>query len=175
MKSGPAKTARKTLGIRCITVVLVMLVVACSRADSQRADTRAPIDTLARLAGPSSPAFADSAGYRVIPLTAFGRVTGTVEFGGPAPVDSEVHVTTDADLCGETLIDITVENRGPRLANAIVWLEGVTAGKRLPLARRYDITSEGCRFIPHVQAAAIGGTLDVRNADPGAHLARFTS
>ena len=79
------------------------------------------------------------------------------------------------DLCGATLVDISVEHRGPRLANAIVWLEGISAGKRLPVARRYDITTSGCRILPRVQAAAAGGTLDVRNDDDGSHIDRFTS
>jgi hypothetical protein len=43
------------------------------------------------------------------------------------------------------------------------------------VARRYDITSSSCRFLPRVQAAVVGGTLNVRNDDDGAHLARFTS
>lgn len=149
------------------------LAVACSRADSQRTDAHAQADTVPR--GPSQPAFADTGGYHVVPIVAGGRITGTVEFEGTAPVDTVVHVATDVDLCGSTLVDISVAHRGPSLANAVVWLEGVTAGKRLPLAKRYDITSDGCRLLPRIQAAMAGGTLNVRNADAGSHEARFTS
>ncbi len=160
------------MGNRYITALLVTLVVACSR-DSKRTVAHAQGDTARRRPAPSP--FADSGKYRVIPLAAIGRIAGTVEFEGPAPVDSVVHVTTDVDLCGATLVDITVEHRGPRLANAVVWLEGLTAGKRMPVARRYDITTAGCRVLPRVQAATAGGTLDVRNDDDGSHIARFTS
>lgn len=161
------------MGNRHIRALVLTLVVACTGADPQRADAHVRRDTVRR--GAASPRFTDSTAYRVVPLTAIGRIAGTVEFEGPAPVDSIVHVTTDVDLCGATLVDISVEHRGPRLANAIVWLEGIEAGKRMPVARRYDITSLSCRFLPRVQAAVVGGTLNVRNDNDGAHRARFTA
>jgi hypothetical protein len=147
------------------------LLVACSRADSQRADGAEPDSAHETLRGPVPQA---GLGYRVAPLAAMGRITGTVTFDGPAPIDSTVHVTRDVDLCGETLVDISVEHHGAELANVIVWLDGVAAGKPFPVTRRYDVTNDQCRVVPRVQAAIAGGTLNVRNADQGTHVARFT-
>ena len=84
-----------------------------------------------------------------------------------------MHPTADSDVCGQTLVDPTVDHRGPLLANAVVWVDGVAAGKPLPVVRRYDLTNEGCRLVPRIQAAVTGGTLNVRNADQATHLTRF--
>lgn len=150
----------------------IMLLVACSRADSQRTDGSAETDSAHRaLRGPM---LSEGGPYRVVRLTELGRVTGTVSFDGPAPVDSVIHVTSDTDLCGETLVDISVVRHGQQLADVVVWIDGVTAGKALPVAKRYEITSDQCRITPRVQTAMVDGTLNVSNSDEGAHLARFT-
>ena len=59
------------------------------------------------------------------------------------------------------------------VSDVIVWLDGVRAGKPLPLARRYEIDHESSLLVPRVQAALRGGMLNVRNADDSAHRARF--
>lgn len=59
-------------------------------------------------------------------------------------------------------------------SDVIVWLDGVRAGKPLPLARRYEIDHVANSLVPLVQAVMAGGTLNVRNADERRHCARFT-
>jgi hypothetical protein len=115
-----------------------------------------------------------ASGYRAVPVPAFGRLTGSVNFAGPAPVDSITHVTTDADVCGATLIDVSIRTRGQRVAGAVVWLSGITAGKPMPYTKRFDLMTQGCRLIPRVQTAVVGGTVNVRNADATTHRTRFT-
>lgn len=145
--------------------------LACSQADSQRVQPGPRAASASSQTGP--PLFAGTSDYRAIPLTAVGRVAGFVEFDGAAPIDTAVHPATDAEVCGTMLMDVSIDHRGPRLANVVVWLTGVTAGKRLPFMRRYDLTSAGCRFVPRVQTAVAGGTLDVGNADQAAHQTRY--
>ena len=111
--------------------------------------------------------------YKTVPLPAFGRISGSVTFAGPTPIDSVTHVTTDADVCGATLVDISIRTRGPHLAGAIVWLTGITAGKPMPYTKRFDLMTQGCRLIPRVQTAVVGGTVNVRNADATTHRTRF--
>jgi len=111
--------------------------------------------------------------YKTVPLPAFGRIAGSVTFSGPTPVDSITHVTTDADVCGATLVDVSFKNRGPRLAGAVVWLSGIPAGKPMPYTKRFDLMTQGCRLIPRVQTAIVGGTVNVRNADATTHRTRF--
>jgi hypothetical protein len=111
--------------------------------------------------------------YRTVPLPQYGRITGYVTFAGPAPVDSITHVTTDADVCGATLVDVSIRTHGSRLAGVVVWLSGITAGKRMPYTKRFDVMTQGCRLIPRVQTAVVGGTVNVRNADATTHRTRF--
>jgi len=112
-------------------------------------------------------------GYSVVSLTSTGTLIGTVSFDGPAPTDSIIHPVVDTDVCGHVLMDPTVQHRGPRLQGVVVWLTGITAGKHLPYTRRYDLLTESCRLTPRVQAAIVGGTLNVRNADAVTHRTRF--
>jgi hypothetical protein len=111
--------------------------------------------------------------YSVSPLHSSGTLIGTVSFDGPVPTDTIAHPTMDVDVCGHTLVDPTVQHRGQRLQGVVVWLTGITAGKHLPYTRRYDLLTEGCRLTPRVQAAIVGGTLNVRSADAVTHRTRF--
>jgi hypothetical protein len=116
---------------------------------------------------------AGGSSYRTVTLEEIGRITGSVEFDGPTPPDTVVHPAADADVCGQSLIDVSVDHRGPRLANAVVWVTGIVAGKAMPFTRRYDVTTVGCRIVPRVQAAAVGGTVNVGNADPATSRTQF--
>jgi hypothetical protein len=155
------------MGIRNVAAATVLiLVAACADAPSPPHAARSrqpPALSIVRLAA------RDTGGYHVVPLPVVGRIAGTVDFAGAAPADSVVHPAVDADVCGATLVDVSVVHSGPKLARAIVWLDGITAGKALPVARRFDVLAQGCRLLPRSQAAVIGGTLDVRSADPVVH------
>jgi hypothetical protein len=159
--------------IRSVAAVAALCAVAtaCSDASPQRMALATATTRPAPALQPVSPQ--SSGGYRVIPLAASGRIKGVVEFAGAAPADTVVHVTSDADVCGQTLVDVSVDHRGPRLASAVVWLKGITAGKHLPYVKRYDITTVGCRLVPRVQAGVVGGTLNVGNADQTTHRTVF--
>jgi hypothetical protein len=81
-------------------------------------------------------------------------------------------VTIDARVCGDSAVV------GPRtgegsLGNALVWIDGITAGKPLPEVRRQTFTIDGCRFNPAVLAVVTGTTINVFSGDPVAHDARF--
>jgi hypothetical protein len=166
-----ARTCARLVHAAGPAVVVAGLLVACSRADSQRVPAAAHAPAVPQATG--DPVLATSVVYRPDPPTAAGRVTGSIAFDGPTPSDSIIHPQTDVDVCGQTLVDPSVDHRGPLLANAVVWLDGVTAGKPMPLARRYEITNEGCRLVPRVQVAIAGGTLDVRNSDQALTRTRF--
>src|SRR5262249_28523974 len=72
-----------------------------------------------------------------------------------------------------TLVDVSIRTHGSRLVGAVVWLTGITAGKAMPYTRRFDLMTQGCRLIPRVQTAVVGGTVNVRNADATTHRTRF--
>lgn len=100
-------------------------------------------------------------------------MTGSVNIAGDIPADTVVHPTSDLTTCGSEFTETTVEHSGKSLAGAVVWLDGVRSGKPLPLVRRYDIINEGCLVVPRVQAAIVGGTLNVRSRDPVTHRTRL--
>ncbi len=155
--------------MRNVAAVAALIAAASTAAGSAawRHPAHAPRSRIARAARGDS-------GYRVVALSAVGRIAGAVEFGGPAPPDSVTHPAIDGDACGASLVDVSVVHAGPRLADAVVWVGGITAGKHFPVARRFDVVAQGCRFIPRVQAAIAGGTLDVRSADRVVHRTRLT-
>jgi len=100
-------------------------------------------------------------------------VRGSVELAGDPPPDSVARPTSDQDVCGDSLVVQSVEHDGTHLAGVVVWLEGVRAGKRIPLERRFDLSIEGCQMTPRVQAVLAGGTLDLHNSDALVHRARL--
>jgi hypothetical protein len=148
-------------------LLALTFAVACGRGNDATSDsTRARSRT---------GAFSSASGseYTAIALTSPGRVTGTVTFGGELPADTIVRPTADVTTCGSEFTESTIETSGSSLAGAVVWLDGVRSGKPLPLVRRYDIINEGCLITPRVQAAIVGGTLNVRSRDPVTHRTRL--
>ena len=142
--------------------LIFLTVLACSTSESSPSTPSRPFQH-----------HEAATAYRVAPLPAFGRIAGSVTFAGTAPADSITHVTADPDVCGATLVDITTRTRGPRLVGAVVWLTGITAGKPMPYTKRFDLMTQGCRLVPRVQTAIVGGTVNVRNADATTHKTRF--
>jgi len=63
------------------------------------------------------------------------------------------------------------------LRYAVLTLKGVTKGKKVEREAVNELDNQGCRFVPHVQAASVGQWLVVRNRDPILHTAhaRFKS
>lgn len=154
-----------------------LLVTGLARASSAGVATRTLAFcamSAALCAASLSPRTPSPPARRPTDLSPIGRVTGSVEFDGRAPVDTVTHPRADAAACGASLVDVSVEHRGSRLARAVVWISGVAGGKRMPYARRFDVITNGCRLIPRVQTAVAGGTLNVRNADAVTHRVRFT-
>ncbi len=119
--------------------------------------------------------------YRVAAVAAAGSVAGTVTLDGPAPADTTVTpAVADRDACGASLTvpAVDVDRRGAAagaagVRGAVVWLEGVAAGKPLPWARRYELSLDGCRLVPRHLPVAAGGTLLVRGVDPVESRLRF--
>ena len=80
---------------------------------------------------------------------------------------------SDERICGHSVTTRSVELSGTRVADVVVWIEGLRSGKRLAETRRFELGHDDCQLVPRVQAALAGGTLNVRNSDPTRHRARF--
>lgn len=100
------------------------------------------------------------------PAARAGEVRGAVLFQGTAPAAAPLPVTKDRASCGESVPDESLLVSEGGLANAIVRIV-VPDAKAEP--RRVALDQQRCRYVPHVQAAPAGSTLDVLNSDPILH------
>ena len=161
----PSRATRRSVAALLAIPLSLAVAAGCSRdvsasGTAAAAKPGAPVAReLATLASPGAP-------YRVVPVLNGGSVAGRVLVVGDVPGDSVVRPTADQTVCGTALPDDALAVANGRLAGAVVWLAGVRSGKPLPLERRYDLLNERCRFAPRVQAAAVGGTVNVRSVDP---------
>ena len=112
------------------------------------------------------------AAYRPTALSATGSVGGTISLQG-ASADRTVAVARDARVCGDSASVTETQSNGNSLANVLVWVEGLTAGKSLPEVRRETLTIERCRLAPRLLAVAAGTTINVFSRDGVAHTWRF--
>ena len=164
----------KMRGRRLTLFVLAaaLSVMACDRSERER-DARVDTNGEALAATPKSVQQAPS--YTVRQLDAIGAVSGVVEIDGPLPPDSVIQSpAADQPVCIPTFIRRGIEHRGQRAAGVVVWIEGISSGKALPIERRFEVTNEDCGLEPEIQAAIAGGTLNVRNRDATEHRTRVT-
>ena len=113
-----------------------------------------------------------AAGYREVPVADGGSISGSVLVAGDVPVLPPQAVFKQLEFCGSTVADERlVVGRGGVLANAVVDLVDVPAGKPVP---RDPVMLDNikCAFIPHVRSATVGQTLEIHNADPFLHDAQ---
>jgi len=176
-----------------VALLLAATTLACSRGESRpvhaadagaftgrstdrslaRGDVVAPArDVVPPGVRPTTPA------YQVVPVANGGSVTGTVVLDGPLPPDTTVTPdSADRRACGASLVDRTLEVDRSAAASgvrgAVVWLEGVAAGKPMPTTRRHELALDGCRLVPRLLPVTAGGTLNVHGIDALESRLRF--
>jgi plastocyanin len=96
-----------------------------------------------------------------------GDVVGRVLFRGTPPAVSAAPVTKDGATCGASQPDESLFVTAGGVARAVIEVEG--APRPPPVKATLD--QQRCRFVPHVQAAPVGSTLQVLNGDPILHSA----
>jgi hypothetical protein len=103
-----------------------------------------------------------------------GRVAGRVLFRGTPPPPAPVVVTKDVPVCGteKHVAEDLVVGPGGGVRNAVVFLDGIAAGKPFPADSRPVLDQRGCWFHPHVQVLAAGATLEILNNDGILHNVR---
>ncbi|HZO19925.1 MAG TPA: hypothetical protein VFB46_13125 [Gemmatimonadaceae bacterium] len=150
----------RTLGA---TVGLVLL--ACGGGDRTERARALSADTIPEAAYTVA---ADMSPYREVQVTDIGRLEGEVDLESSAR-DTLVVVTRNADLCGDRMPEGAIVSSQGGLMNVVVWLADAREGKPLPDSRRFEVTNLRCRFDPRVQGVIVGGTLNVKSADPVVH------
>ena len=146
---------------------LLLVLGACDRSKSNEGSTLEGAAALGEHAAAALPAYVERE------VAAGGALRGTVELDGTYPADTIVRSASDEAVCGAAFYDVGAERTGNRLGGTVVWLDGIRSGKPLPLQRRYEATHTRCRVAPRVQAAIVGGTLNIRSVDPVWHRTRI--
>ncbi len=115
-----------------------------------------------------SPRFAAvAAGLLLTPWAGLaGEVHGVARFTGPIPAPATQETDRDRAVCGAAVAEASVLVSDGGLANVVVRVE-VPGLKAAP--RTVVLDQQGCRYLPRVQAAPLGSTLELRNGDPVLH------
>jgi hypothetical protein len=113
--------------------------------------------------------------YKVITVPDGGTISGAVKWAGPVPHSLDFPITKDAQICdpdSKKTADLERLVIGPDsgVANTVVYLKNVTAGKAmdLPEQRRY-LDQKRCRYIPHILLVPQGENLTMKSSDPTLH------
>lgn len=172
----PLRPASLRLAARLL-VLAWPLALGCGNGDSGRFTLGKKTSSSAGAVEPElkGPVIIDGprSAYKTVAVTAAGRVTGTVSAASPiAPVDP-VPTGRDSTVCGRTVADSSVQQKGTGLGNVVVWLEGVRAGKPLPEERRIEVESTSCVLTPRVQATVTGSAVNVLGHDDFRQHLRF--
>ena len=142
----------------------VLVICACGRGNGDSSRSR-NADTIADAAYTTRPGMSP---YRELTITASGRLEGEVRLESDAR-DTLILVTRNVELCGERVPEGAIVAQRGGLMNVVVWLTDAREGKPLPDSRRFEVTNTRCRLDPRVQGVIMGGTLNVKSADPVVH------
>jgi hypothetical protein len=106
--------------------------------------------------------------YKVVEVTNGGSISGKAVFGGgTAPKDETVTLTSEQDLCGNTLpARKYVINGSNEIKNVVVFLDGIKKGKAVPNAP-VVIDNNLCAFEPHVSVGFSGKKNTIGLPDKG--------
>ncbi len=111
--------------------------------------------------------------YRVAPVTGPATVTGRATLSSPISAPEPTSTAGDSVVCGLTVPDSSLVQKDSGLGGVVVWLEGVRAGKALPVEKRYELESNRCLLSPRVQAAVAGSAVNVIGHDAFRQHLRF--
>jgi Carboxypeptidase regulatory-like domain len=110
------------------------------------------------------------ADYREVPVADGGTISGAVLAAGEVPVLPLQPVFKRLEICGDAVADERlVVGTGGVLANAVVDVVDVPAGKAVPRDRPVVLDNIKCAFVPHVRSATVGQILEIHNGDPFLH------
>jgi len=118
--------------------------------------------------------------YQVISVQDGGTIKGSVKWQGQLPHLAPSEINKDPQVCDplsekhRDLERLLVSADGG-VANTIVYLKNVTAGKAmdLPLERRF-LNQKTCRYEPHILLVPLTALLTVKSSDPLLHTVHMS-
>ena len=110
-----------------------------------------------------------AAAYEVVEVEDGGSLKGTITYSGKADA-ATIKVTKDEAVCHAEVPDESIlTGEGGGLANVVIYFVDVEEGKDPAEMPEAVLANKECRYVPHVQAVAIGQNLYVTNEDPILH------
>ncbi len=109
-------------------------------------------------------ALAALAAFAAAPAFA-GDIKGTVKYAGAAPKLAPLKATKDTATCGAELPDESLLVSNGKLRNVVITVKGAAK----PEAGKITLDQHKCHYVPHVQAAGVGSSLEILNSDPILH------
>jgi hypothetical protein len=112
--------------------------------------------------------------YAAAAVSSPATISGIVSLRAPLTPGAPMPTGDASAVCGTSAIpDESVQQQGTGMGGVVVWLEGVSGGKALPLERRLELESDKCRLLPRVQAAVVGSAVNVLGHDDLRQHLRF--
>lgn len=142
------------LGAPLFAIFLVLTFVNCQRPPAENSAQESSLR-----ARPTVTASAADAATN-------GVIRGTVYFSGPHPKVSPINMGADPSCKGTNESESIVVNEG-KLQNVFVYLEGGFTFS--PSPQPVIVEQQGCRYVPHVVAVAVGQPVEFRNLDGTNH------
>lgn len=109
--------------------------------------------------------------YKEITVLNGGTIRGSVRLAGDIPPKIQLVVTKDANYCGTNKPSPRLRfGKSKGVQDAIVWLEGISCGKRKTSGdRKLVLDQNKCQYTPHIVVLPFGSSLDIVNSDPILH------
>ena len=108
--------------------------------------------------------------YREVDVKDGGTIRGTVRLVGHVTRVDALTVTKDESICGKRKPSprlVVGKNNG--VGNAIVYLEGITQGKKFGRNLRVILDQRKCEYLPHILLLPLQGQLEIVNDDRVLH------
>jgi hypothetical protein len=170
--AAPPRAAAHTGSL--LLVLTTLAALACGDASHADPSRKGPRGSVEQESGGEVVIAPPDAPYRVAAVPSPGKVTGTVSLKSPLTLLPPVSTGRDSALCGPAIADSSLQQKGGTgLGNVVVWIEGVRAGRPLPIERRLELESADCMLTPRVQGAVIGSAVNVIGHDEFRQHLRF--
>jgi len=108
--------------------------------------------------------------YKEIQVSNGGSISGTVRLAGESHKADAMQMSKDQTTCGKQKSSPRLElGKNNCIKNAVVYLEGITEGRKLDKSGTFVVDQEGCEYTPHISIVPQGAQLVITNSDPILH------
>lgn len=108
--------------------------------------------------------------YREIQVKNGGTIRGSVRFTGDPSIVKSLAINRDVQSCGtRKTLPFLLLGKNQGVQNAVVSLEGITAGKAWKKEPLVVLDQQKCEYVPHVLIAPLGSQLEILNSDAVMH------